>query len=179
MKYFFYIFILTICSSSYGQKGAKTTEHYNCIRKFNLTLKERLQYYPFNVATKIMLVSFTETEENLFYKKDSIEISKFKETKTLSNEQIDSLTNLLYNIGVKGNVFKFTPAACFFPRNAILFLNSNEKVFEFIEICFECHRTATSSERINDGISCEQKFDLIRSYFRRQGIEYGVLDDSQ
>jgi len=169
MKIFFAIISLLIALGSFGQD-----KKYDCFKRNNFTFKQRLNNYPFNITKSVMLISFEDTSNYLPLKTSPF--SKFKETKSLNSVQIDSLTNLLYNFGVKGSTFKYTPAACYVPRNAILFLNSKGKVFEFIEICFECHRTRVSSKRIDDGISCNQKFNILKSYFIRQGIKYGTTD---
>lgn len=147
---------------------------YNCEKRFNFTLKERLTNYPFNIAKNVMLVSFDDTLDYLPIKNDTVCLSKLAEIKTLSNIEIDSLTSLLYNIGVKGNRYSYTPAACYSPRNAILFLNSDGKAFEFIEICFECQRTRESSKKIYNGISCNQKFDILKYFFAQKGIGKGT-----
>jgi len=63
---------------------------------------------------------------------------------------------------------------CYNPRNAILFKDKNGKVFEFIEICFECKRVRESSEKISLGQMCDQKLDMIKDIFKKAGIEYGI-----
>jgi len=172
MKLFFTLFIITTSYSTFGQK--KSPPDFNCYRYSKFSPKQKQQYYPFNTTSKVVFVSFEESESELNYKNKSVGDFKFKEVKILETSQIDSLIDLLYNISVKGNVFKFTPRSCYSPRNAILFLNSKNKIFEFIELCFECYRTRTSSPQINDGIACDQKFNLIRAYFKKQGIQYGT-----
>jgi hypothetical protein len=55
-----------------------------------------------------------------------------------------------------------------------LFLDSNNKVTEFIEICFECRRTTESSDKVSVGEMCEQKLDMLYNLFKSVGIEYGI-----
>ena len=162
-----YIFLSSL---SFGQ----TDKNYDCLNKSNLTLNERLNFYPFNIAKQVMLVSFDSSLAELPSNASKIDLSKFKETKILESTQIDSLTFLLYNLGSKGNSFQYVPASCYFPKNAILFLDVNKKVVEYIEICFECKKTRESSHKVQNGISCNQKFDIIKSYFARQGIKHGI-----
>ena len=47
-------------------------------------------------------------------------------------------------------------------------------MIEFIEICFECHKTSESSDRISLGEMCDQKLDMLFNLFKNVGIEYGV-----
>jgi len=70
---------------------------------------------------------------------------KLFEIKTLIPSQVDTLTDLTYNYGFKLKYkskrkvyFIGRLTQCYNPRNAILFLDKNNNVFEFIEICFEC-----------------------------------------
>lgn len=63
---------------------------------------------------------------------------------------------------------------CYNPRNAILFLDIDNKVFEFIEICFECDKTEESSDKVNLGIMCNQKLDMVKEFFKEVGVEYGI-----
>lgn len=177
MKYFLLLFILLInFRYSIGQKNIHQKEDYNCFKRYNFSLKYRLSFYPFSKAKKVMLVSFDESFEGLPMKNKRVDISKLKEIKTLSSVQIDSFTNLLYNMSAKGNIYRLTSASCYDPRNAILFSDESGKIFEYIEICFECHRTVTSSDKVQDGITCDQKFELLKSYFAKQGIKYGVTN---
>lgn len=176
MKYLFYLIILTINLTAIGQNKVKSLEDFTCARHSKFTQKQKSQYYPFNSSSKVVLVSFEESENVLNYKGKSLDNFTFKETKVLGSPETDSLIDLLYNISVKGKTFKFTPAVCYSPRNAILFLTSEGKISEFIEICFECFRTRVSSSKVNDGISCETKFALLKSYFKKQGVKYGTND---
>ena len=167
---------MTINLTAIGQNKVKSLEDFTCARHSKFTQKQKSQYYPFNSSSKVVLVSFEESENVLSYKGKSLDYFTFKETKVLGSPDIDSLIDLLYNISVEGNIFKLTPRSCYSPRNAILFLTSDGKISEFIEICFECYRTRVSSSKVNDGISYETKFALLKAYFKKQGIKYGTND---
>jgi hypothetical protein len=149
-------------------------EAYNCVKRYNYPLAERLKNYPFLVAADVMLVSFHDSIRRLPMQDNKVLISKLSETRILNSIEIDSLTSLLYNYAVKGDTFSYTPATCYIPRNAILFINARGEAFEFIEICFECNRTRLSSTSINDGISCQAKFSLLKKFFAELGIRYGI-----
>jgi hypothetical protein len=66
--------------------------------------------------------------------------------------------------------------SCYEPRNGVLFLDHKGKVFEYLEICFQCMRTEKSSEAVNEGGYCLTKYDLLRNFFRSAGIQYGTGD---
>ena len=163
---------------------------HDCARVKSIPLTERLKLYPFNKATQIQLVSFKSSDDTVVgedYKdslpriNDTVCYSKLFEVKTLISSQVDTLTDLIYNYGFK---FKYKPKEkvyfigsmlqCYNPRNAILFLDKENQVFEFIEICFECERTRTSSDNVSLGIECNQKLQLIKEFFKAVGIDYGI-----
>ena len=161
----------------------------DCIKHTSKTFTTRLKNYPFNMATQIQLVSFksnADTSSGWYYKdslprkNDTVCYSKLYELKNLSFSQVDKLTDLLYNYGYRmrlkddGLIYVTTSPQCYNPRNAILFLDSTGKVFEFIEICFQCQKTKESSGKINLGVMCNQKLDLLKNFFVRTGIKYGT-----
>jgi len=201
-RQFIFIASLLLTLSAYGQKrknnlakippGIPTKKemeteerNQNCIKKTNKTFTARLKNYPFNISTQIQLVSFKGTsriENNkVVYLNDSLPrlndtvcYSKLYEIKNLTFSQVDKLTDILYNYGYRGITYTMSSMSCYNPRNAILFLDSTGKAFEFIEICFECRQTVESSDKINIGEMCEQKMDMLKNYFKKIGIEYGV-----
>ncbi len=104
-----------------------------------------------------------------------------REIKTLTEKGIDSLTDILYNVG-------YTPVnnnhslriadpggKCFNPRNAILFVDKTGRVTQYIEICFQCHQIVYSSTKIKQTEYCEQKFELLKIYFLSQNIKIGTI----
>jgi len=85
----------------------------------------------------------------------------------------------MYNFGftpVRGAYLQIDrERACCNPRNAVLFMDANGKVTQYIEFCFECHHYYLSSRKVENAIYCEQKYDLLKSYFLVQGIKYGTM----
>jgi hypothetical protein len=160
------------------KKELETEErNHNCIKRVNRTFTARLKNYPFNISTQIQFVSFidsTSIGDSLPRLNDTICYSKLKEVKTLTFKQVDKLTDIFYNYGFRGTTYTISEASCYNPRNAILFLDSRGKAFEFIEICFECSKIQESSEKISVGDLCEQKMDMLKELFKNVGIEYGI-----
>lgn len=156
----------------------------SCIRKNAFSFTDRLKKYPFNLTAQIQFVSFGDgvyLTDNEILRKDSMPrildtvlYSRLKEVKTLTLTQVDKLTDILYNHGFRGGTYTINEAACYNPRNAILFLDSKGKVIELIEVCFECRKTSESSDRITLGEMCEQKLDMLFGLFKNVGIEYGI-----
>jgi hypothetical protein len=106
--------------------------------------------------------------------KGEVDYSQIKETKILNKEQIDSLASIFYNVTYSGEIMYLEGTGCYNPRNAVLFLDSNNHLVEFIELCFECYEQRFSSDRINIGDLCDQKSNMIKEFFFRMGIRVGT-----
>jgi hypothetical protein len=108
--------------------------------------------------------------------------SDIKEIKTLTSGQINQLTNIIYNTDVKVHqrlgpyLVENGGGGCFEPRNALVFINKDGKVFDYFEICFECHVADSKSREITLGSGCNQKFELLRQYLISLGIKYGTIN---
>lgn len=166
-------------------------ESRKCGKVYALTPAERSKKYPFSKASTIQLVSFkNNSTDELNYDRDSLPrmndtvcYSKLFEIITLRSSQIDILTDLLYNYGRKST---YTPPkgvfltgsipTCYNPRNAILFIDQNNQVYDFIEICFECDNWETSSTIIDLGESCTDKLKLLKQFFLEVGVHYGTTE---
>ena len=162
-------------------------KHDRCFNTSKYDPKQRRAFFPFNSAAKVELISFNS--DNIPYlpvavNNFSIDSSKVKEGKVLSLAGIDSLTDIMYNVGftpmkhkrprIKGELEVADPRSmCIFqPRHAILFIDSTGKVTQYISICFTCHQYYLSSRKIKYTVECENKYDLLKSYFLSQGIKY-------
>lgn len=172
------------------------------------TVKERRATFPFSEAKKVLLVTFpnpnmdmvnNETGEVL--KVDSLNlvsrnykiIKSFElpeknykycvtEIVELNQNQIDSLSHILLNYKFKkkklSNIILMPTG--FNPKNAILFLNSDNKVFSYIELCSQGFQLFQEPEEtIPDlGIFGQMReswkmIDLIRDFFKSNGIKEG------
>jgi len=189
--------LFTSCSTQKAAKAerlAKELEEINekdseCGPNKNYSIKERLKFYPFNKAEKVVLISFDETGEYFnitpVAQHKTID-SLIKETVTLKSEKIEELTHLLYNIGYqnpKAKLHIVSHASCYNPRNAILFMNKYNKVIDYISICFQCNRHELSSRKIKDINYCLDKYSLLANFFKSSGIKIGTTlppkDDEQ
>lgn len=161
--------------------------NHNCVKKVNKSFSARIKNYPFNNTTQVQLVSFVGGNQNIENKaeyindslprqNDTICFSKLNEIRTLTITQIEKLTDILYNYEYAGPIRTMTTSLCYVPKNAILFLDKNSKVFEFIEICFECDRIKESSEEVSLSDICDQKISMVKSFFKEVGIKYGITE---
>jgi len=185
-----------------SQIGTCQEELENCFRVDDLSVENRNYRYPFDKASKIVFASFDDDLKKLdlfeyerdeeqeryvvgeimqiyfaFLKKNKSKYNPemFNEKVELSETQKNEFTDLIYNFGNNHKDALLRGGAnCYRPRNAILFFDENNKLFEFIEICFECNRYKTSSFKVDLNNNCGQKLSLLKDLFEQVGIEYGI-----
>lgn len=172
----------------------------DCTFTDQYTIEQRLKKHPFSKAVKVLAVSYRSLDEpegpavqdslekgllsaeakklrgGLHIVKDSLDYSTLQEFKQLNQDQINQLTNLIYNTNYKKIDFNSTGgASCYNPRNAIIFFDEKGKVYDYLEICFACQHSASKSKRLNVGVLCAQKYDMLRKYFINVGVNYGTV----
>ncbi|MBS1522356.1 MAG: hypothetical protein JST50_15250 [Bacteroidetes bacterium] len=167
-------------------------KHDRCFNTSKYNPKQRRAFFPFNSAAKVKLISFSSDDipySAISVNNFSVDSTKVKEGKVLSAAGIDSLTDIMYNVGftpmkhkrprLKGELEVADPGyMCIFqPRHAILFIDSTGKVTQYISICFTCHQYYLSSRKIKYTVECENKYELLKSYFLSQGIKYGAKQE--
>lgn len=186
MKYSFIIiglFTLISCGSQYKQK--LFYKNMSCVKQDKLTVSERNKIYPYNISAKVVLATYLPKEKgvsvmgsemqdyfrslkedrNLFDKK------RFKDFIYLNDNQKNELTDIIFNYGYKKNLNIGMHSLCYMPNNAILFLDKDDNLLEFIEICFDCNEFRTSNEEITLGDKCMQKMNLLDDFFLKSGIK--------
>ncbi len=145
-----------------------------CYQNGKLTKSQRLQIFPFNEAESIIVISFNSKQGKTPIINDTIIPTKIIEHIRLSEIQIDSLTNILYNYNYskKTNLISETEIGCYYLRHSIVFLNNSKKVISYIEICLECKKIITTLAPERLGNFCEGKYELLNNYFKAIGIEH-------
>lgn len=195
--------LVTFCLLISFVNASAQDEESQCVRINNFSVEERNQDYPFNKARRVVFASFKENHRKLLKNKgrvyekgeiisyvegkimqeyfDSLRVDftrynpeDFEEKVDLNDDQKNELTDLIFNFGTKKKNLTVGGAKCYTPRNAILFFNENDKLFEFVEICFECNNYRTSSEKMNLNNNCAEKLYLLKEQFAKAGIKYGI-----
>ena len=147
--------------------------------------QQRLKKYPFNVAHKVQLVSIlknvnptNEGSDISIYKtpinKDTLCTSKTKSVITLNRNQIDKLTDLLFNIGLNGNSYTFGTSTAIGLDGLILFVDSKNKIVEYIKICFDCGEVELKTSRVQKsiGLPCDEKMILLKALFNEAKVHF-------
>lgn len=95
-----------------------------------------------------------------------------EESKTLNLNEISQLTHILFNTCNKYYINMRSQSGCFFPRNAVIFYDENDKIFEIMEICFECGGVETSPNKFFDWReSCEYIYPELEKFFNDNGLK--------
>jgi len=174
----------------------------SCLFTNKHTVANRLKKYPYSAAIKIMLVSYygggqpnqdikidspfttsipsthvrNKHYMGLVIKNKKLDYSPLIETKVLNRKQVEELTNIVFNYDFAGmkNYTVTGFAACFEPRNSILFFDKNGKILDHLDICFQCHNYESASKNLSIGTNCAQKFDMLARFFIKAGVRYGA-----
>lgn len=160
--------------------------NFRCLKTNLLSVDQRNKNYPFNKAAQIGLISFIDTTTNFFtpipVKNGKLDQAKVREKKILDSEQVNELTDILYNIGrTPVPNLPYTTIAksgCYEPRNGIIFIDSKGSVFEYIEICFACKESRFSSKKVKTGEYCNEKHDILRRFFLDKGLMFGTVESN-
>lgn len=150
-----------------------------CYFSNRYSVVERRNIYPFKTAAKVLLISYNEERGGVPVKNGRLVDSLTLEQTLLNGTQIDSLTNILYNIGytpIKRRFLGSLGANCYEPRNGVVFMDAAGNTFAYIEICFGCNHTRVFPEKVKQGEYCSTKFELLRNFFNIAGIKYGTQD---
>lgn len=188
-------FILMLFSiSSFAQKKLSKQDielnKLNCKKVEKYSADARLKLYPYNIASQVMLISFDDggvgkiqgeefqkfLDDNLNKVLDASLLSQITEKEILSKAETTELTNIIYNYTFTKPPTILSIANCYMPSNAILFLDKNNKLLGFIELCFLCNRYRESSKKITMADDCSQKIDMLKTFFLKKGIKYGTTE---
>ncbi|WP_300670346.1 hypothetical protein [Soonwooa sp.] len=192
-KYIPFVLVLLSASSFAQKKLSKQDIELNkldCKKVQKFSEESRLKLFPYNIADQVMLISFDDAgvgkmqgtelqkflDDNLNKVLDDSQLSRITEKQILSKAQTSELTNIIYNYTFTKPPTIMPVAKCYMPSNAILYLDKNNKLLGFMELCFLCERYRESNEKITIGDDCTQKMDMLKAFFQKSGIIYGTVE---
>lgn len=179
----FLFLILLLVQNSFSQS---TYDNGKCIRTKNISEKERLLRFPFSESQQIKIVSFKGKPDeypgqslikhinSIVLEKDTFRSEFYNETADLSAEQINKLSDIIFNFTYTRLPHEDAEVMCYMPRNAIMFLDSNNRIVAYLEICFGCNNYKSSDKRFSIGEYCNEKYDMLKSIFADSNIKYGI-----
>ncbi len=173
--------------------------HYrDCVFTYRYSITQRLKKYPFSKAVKVLAVSYNDGLPNpdviivkdktkktkpvgrllIHIHNDTLDHTSLFEFKQLTPKQVNRLTNMIFNTDIKvhNNLDDYTDgeSLCFEPRNAFVFIDKYGKVFDYVEVCFECKGTESKSGRIHID-NCNQSLEMTKKFLIDLGIKFGTL----
>jgi hypothetical protein len=177
-SFLFIVVLLTNINTTYGQSLPSSQSERVDYTKHQLN--ERLSFFPFNKASKIAIASFVAMVDSSKGRRqlrwglptinDTISLSRLEQIKLLNASEVANLTDIMYNTCFRATIIEKTSMGCYFPRNAILFLDSVSRAFAYIEICFECYGIKNSSG-INQINECDIMYQDLEAYFKTLGLK--------
>jgi len=138
--------------------------------------------YPFSKASKIELVifeNFEQFDENwskLNCMKVPIENGKIDTSKILKRKQLNvfEIDALLDVVNFKKNDCSENVSEkekCNESGYAVVFYDNAEQILEYFELCFNCKEFQTSSDRMDLGLMCPDKYYQFEKLFNRTGLQ--------
>ena len=170
--------LTTRCKQSKEMRPPAISDRSNsdqkCYHNGKLSVEERKAIHPFGISQSVEIISFSSKLMKAPIIGDSIVRNQVIESVVLSEDQVNELTDILYNYNYsrKTNLISHVSVGCYEPRHAILFIDGSGKVITFIEICFECKEIKSDLPEESTGVFCEGKFELLRTYFGAIGITH-------
>lgn len=155
-----------------------------------MKLSEIKKSFPYNKTEIIKLVSFTynypkanesDTAEMKIqaYEPETprtngqIDMTKMFEVKTLDAQGEETLMKILMNYDHQDtNEVVF----CYEPRNGIVFMDKDQRIIGYIEMCFECLKFKSEPSTITICTLFPDEFKMLKRFFREAGIMYGTND---
>ncbi|HEY9004931.1 MAG TPA: hypothetical protein VIM75_02300 [Ohtaekwangia sp.] len=173
------LFITIILVSSIASRSGCQPNSSYCgnSNHYDLSEIEKLDIY--EETTVVKLAAFKPTDAgNGPLKIGYVDAGVFLELKTLSTTDRDDLLKILVNYNFtfdKVKSIKKTVVFCYDPENAILLYDRKDRVIGYIELCFECFGYKNQPTSLTVGDFCDEKFEILKDLFKRNGIQYGVV----
>lgn len=162
------------------------------------TFNSRIKNFPFNKTSKTKVISYNlefkkEPIHSYIPIEDSIAIKNYnnrkiptklsdilaaenlygiQQQKSLNLIEIQDLSNIIFNECDKYSTGIISSSGCYFPRNAILFYDENDKIFAYFEICFQCGGFESYPKKLfEEEMRCESIYSMLESFFNKLGIK--------
>lgn len=137
---------------------------------------QRRRFYPFKRASMVYLAYFNHKDvsgnRSLPIKNGKVDLEEIDVMARLKESDLDSLTDILYNSGYREFTGSSSKMGCYYPRNAMLFADDQNNIFEYIEICFDCHQFRKSRNNVHfdpDNFT-NHSLGLLEQFFNQQGL---------
>lgn len=164
-------------------------DHVNSnFTKYSLT--KRLGAYPFNKAAKVKIVAYNleldfhhidalpdsfgkiNEEVQITHVMKHNDYSKMDQMQELNSDQIARISDILYNSCARHSNPDRAQMGCYYPRNAILFVDKSNHIFDYFEVCFDCRGIKTDKKfPLLEKSLCAPAYEDLEHYFNALGVE--------
>lgn len=102
-----------------------------------------------------------------------VNLNRMFEVKILESELRALLFKVLHYYHL--DTMESSPASCYEPRNAIVFMDRQETVIGYVELCFGCRRAQSEPNMLGiEETFFDEQWEAIRRIFMVAGIKYGT-----
>jgi hypothetical protein len=134
----------------------------------------------FSRVAAVKLTSFKRSptarsrmERNIPKTNNVVDLNRMFEVKTLESELRAMLFKVLHYYHL--DTMESSPASCYEPRNAIVFIDRQETVIGYVELCFGCQRAQSEPNMLGiEETFFDEQWEAIRRIFMVAGIKYGT-----
>jgi hypothetical protein len=130
--------------------------------------KVRLAFYhklPFDFLEKNNIGS-SRGLHSLFIKGEDFDFDIFTEVVDLNEDQKLQLFCVLQSYNQ--SEFELYGAECYVPHHCIFFLDKEDRILSYVELCFQCSRTEDDIEDFE--IVCNDQLDELQAVFSNAGL---------
>ena len=179
-KYLLYVMFIWGCANSSPIKNSGSTPTDTLTNKISKSSFDSVAVRNnLNSADSVILASHFSPNEPIKDERtgkylphfEVIEDGKLNESivqerKKLGREEANELGNILCLAAVPDTI----ATMCFQPRNGIFVYNSGNLLY--IDICFDCHGVAASSNWGSDFIFDSNKYERLLQFYKKHGFKY-------
>ncbi|MBT2561928.1 hypothetical protein J7E50_14900 [Pedobacter sp. ISL-68] len=147
--------------------------------KYGWKLKSVKKHEAYSWVKKIIFISFKNddsTKEVSYLKNENIDNDVVTEQRLLTEEETDSLFNIIYGYNYTTYPSKILVFECKRPENAILYLDKDDRIVFSINICFSgtgykiwTSKNYKGTHTTTFGETCFGKYELLAKLFRSAG----------
>lgn len=173
----FIVLTITISTSLFScyTKIPPSLGETQCKKEKNLSVERIMQTFPFKDAATIQLISFdfnfddTDTNYNIGVpiKENKLNYNKITKYLSLSDKEISALIHILFQYKPTGGISNLN---CYSPLHGIVFINEQNQIIEYIELCFQCQNSRDYTEKSDWKIYCSAQWELLESFFKERNF---------
>lgn len=188
-KFFFVIAILVFTHQVIAQK--------DCECAFKKKAPKDTPFHLYSPETEIVVLSYKDVYDtmklirtdgtiefrDISVKDVGIEVKDNKyiipailDSIILNTSQKEQLFKILHLYQLKRGSCMVDGVVSYFPNHLILFYQQKQ-IMAFLEVSLPCHRNKATEKILEDLFFCNNKYDLLKDFFKKIGIKHHLKDE--